>query len=65
MPIVQPSGLALAISVTPMRPAAPALKSVITCLPSDWETLSLNERAMMSFRPPAGQGTRNLTGRVG
>jgi len=57
--------LALAISVTPMRPAAPALKSVMIVLPSDWETLSLNERAMMSFRPPAGQGTRNLTGRVG
>ena len=65
MPMVYPSGAARATSATPMRPPAPALKSVTTVWPSALETRSLNVRAITSLSPPAGQGTTKRMGLAG
>ncbi len=48
-----------------MRPAAPALKSVMMVWPKVLETRSLKARAIRSLRPPAGHGTRKRMGRLG
>jgi hypothetical protein len=56
MPMVRPSGAALAIASTPMLPPPPGLFSMMT-VPSESFTRSAIRRAVTSMGPPAAYGT--------
>ena len=65
MPMVWPSGSALATDAVPVRPPAPARFSITTGWPSSVANLSPRMRAKVSAGPPAGNGTTNLMALVG
>jgi hypothetical protein len=65
MPIVWPSGWALATVSMPSMPPAPALFSTTTGWPQRSFSLSPSRRTMMSSELPAGAGTTMRTGRAG
>src|SRR4051812_40379276 len=62
MPIVSPSGGALATMSAPMLPPPPGLLSMITG-PSESFTRSARSRAVASMGPPAAYGTTRRIGR--
>src|SRR5262245_21008902 len=65
MPMVAPSGAALAMASAPILPLAPARLSTTTCWPSRPESLCAMMRATMSVLLPAGNGTIRRIGRSG
>src|SRR4051812_34261238 len=66
MPIVVPSGAALATASVPVLPPAPGLFSTVTVMPG-WRLWmsSAIRRPMMSGVAPGAKGTTSLTGLVG
>src|SRR6516164_4043987 len=65
MPIVSPSGAALATASAPILPLAPVRFSITICWPSRWLSFCATMRAMISVLLPAGKGTTKRTGRSG
>ena len=65
MPMVWPSGSALATEAVPVSPPAPARFSITTLLPRRAPILSASTRAKVSAGPPAGNGTTSLMARLG
>src|SRR5262249_51543511 len=60
-----PSGAALAIAATPVRPPMPPLFSITTCWPSTPDMPPASRRPNMSEGPPAANGTYRVIGLFG
>src|SRR4051812_336954 len=62
---VWPSAGAFATVSAATKPEAPGLLSITTGWPRDSGSFAASGRLMMSFDPPAGEGTTTRIGRVG